>query len=130
MEPTRHPNLNIYVPDCSGPGVTGQLADADCPHRLPDHPGRYHLRCAHDHNRLFCGLGREKDPFLGGAAGTNQQRGTGICGCGIAFNNDPEILGAATGIILVQIIVGTVVASYFAKGQPAPEETVVDAQPA
>jgi BASS family bile acid:Na+ symporter len=48
----------------------------------------------------------------------------------IAFNNDPEILGAATGIILVQIIVGTVVASYFAKGQPAPEETVVDAQPA
>lgn len=41
----------------------------------------------------------------------------------IAFNNDPEILGAATGIILVQIIVGTVVASYFAKGQPAPEET-------
>ena len=40
----------------------------------------------------------------------------------IAFNNDPEILGAATGIILVQIIVGTIIASYFAKGQPAPEE--------
>jgi BASS family bile acid:Na+ symporter len=41
----------------------------------------------------------------------------------IAFNNDPEILGAATGILLVQIIVGTIVASYFAKGRPAPEET-------
>jgi BASS family bile acid:Na+ symporter len=40
----------------------------------------------------------------------------------IAFNNDPEILGAATGIILVQIIVGTIVASYFAKGRAAPEE--------
>jgi BASS family bile acid:Na+ symporter len=40
----------------------------------------------------------------------------------IAFNNDPEILGAVTGIILVQIIVGTIVASYIAKGQPAPEE--------
>ena len=44
----------------------------------------------------------------------------------IAFNNDPEILGAATGIILVQIIVGTIVASYFAKGQPAPEETAAE----
>jgi BASS family bile acid:Na+ symporter len=41
----------------------------------------------------------------------------------IAFNNDPEILGAVTGIILVQIIVGTIVASYFAKGRAAPEET-------
>jgi BASS family bile acid:Na+ symporter len=41
----------------------------------------------------------------------------------IAFNNDPEILGAATGILLVQIIVGTIVASYFAKGRAAPEET-------
>jgi BASS family bile acid:Na+ symporter len=51
----------------------------------------------------------------------------------IAFNNDPEILGAATGIILVQIIVGTVVASYIAKGQPAPEEEeapAAEAQPA
>jgi BASS family bile acid:Na+ symporter len=38
----------------------------------------------------------------------------------IAFNNDPEILGAATGIILVQIIVGIFVASYIGKGRPAP----------
>ena len=48
----------------------------------------------------------------------------------IAFNNDPEILGAATGIILVQIIVGTIVASYFAKGQPAPEEIAAEGQAA
>jgi BASS family bile acid:Na+ symporter len=52
----------------------------------------------------------------------------------IAFNNDPEILGAATGIILVQIIVGIIVASYFAKGQPSPDEAAevqtTEAQPA
>jgi BASS family bile acid:Na+ symporter len=46
----------------------------------------------------------------------------------IAFNNDPEILGAATGILLVQIIVGTIVASYFAKGRAAPEETPAEVQ--
>jgi BASS family bile acid:Na+ symporter len=46
----------------------------------------------------------------------------------IAFNNDPEILGAATGIILVQIIVGIIVASYFAKGQPEPEDTLANDQ--
>ncbi len=38
----------------------------------------------------------------------------------IAFNNDPEILGAATGIILVQIIVGIFIASHIGKGRPAP----------
>jgi BASS family bile acid:Na+ symporter len=48
----------------------------------------------------------------------------------IAFNNDPEILGAVTGIILVQIIVGTVVASYMAKGQPPPEEVSAEMEPA
>jgi len=48
----------------------------------------------------------------------------------IAFNNDPEILGAATGIILVQIIVGIVIASYFAKGQAAPEEVPTKGQAA
>ncbi len=39
----------------------------------------------------------------------------------IAFDNDPAILGAATGIIIIQIIVGLFVASYIAKGKPAPE---------
>jgi BASS family bile acid:Na+ symporter len=34
----------------------------------------------------------------------------------IAFNNDPEILGIATALIFVQIILGTVVASYLGKG--------------
>lgn len=46
----------------------------------------------------------------------------------IAFNNDPEILGTATGVLLVQIIVGTIVASYFAKGQPAPAVTAAEGQ--
>jgi BASS family bile acid:Na+ symporter len=46
----------------------------------------------------------------------------------IAFNNDPEILGAATGIILVQIIVGIIVASYLGKGQPEPEDNLANDQ--
>ncbi len=34
----------------------------------------------------------------------------------IAFNNDPEILGIATALVFVQIIVGTLVGSYLGKG--------------
>ena len=41
--------------------------------------------------------------------------GPAFAAIAIAFENDPEILGAATGIIFVQIIVGSVVASYFGK---------------
>jgi BASS family bile acid:Na+ symporter len=40
----------------------------------------------------------------------------------IAFNNDPEILGIATALIFVQIILGTVVASYLGKGDGEGEE--------
>jgi len=47
--------------------------------------------------------------------------GPAFAAVAIAFNNDPEILGAVTGIILIQIIVGIVVASYIAKGQSTPE---------
>ena len=50
----------------------------------------------------------------------------------IAFNNDPEILGIATALIFVQIILGTVIASYLGKGdgeeEGAPAEA--EAQPA
>jgi BASS family bile acid:Na+ symporter len=38
---------------------------------------------------------------------------------GIAFNNDPEILGAATAILVLQIVVGTIVASYWGKDADA-----------
>ena len=41
--------------------------------------------------------------------------GPAFAAVAIAFNNDPEILGATTGIIFVQIVVGTLVASYFGK---------------
>ncbi len=34
----------------------------------------------------------------------------------IAFNNDPEILGIATALVFVQIVVGTLVGSYLGKG--------------
>jgi BASS family bile acid:Na+ symporter len=40
----------------------------------------------------------------------------------IAFNNDPEILGIAVALVFVQIILGTVIASYMGKDQAAPEE--------
>jgi len=37
----------------------------------------------------------------------------------IAFGNDPAILGAMTGILLVQLVVGVVVAGYFGKESDA-----------
>jgi BASS family bile acid:Na+ symporter len=40
----------------------------------------------------------------------------------IGFNNDPEILGITTALIFVQIVLGTVIASYMGKDQAAPEE--------
>ena len=40
---------------------------------------------------------------------------------GIAFNNDPEILGALTGILLVGLAVGVAVAAYLARHRPPPE---------
>jgi len=40
----------------------------------------------------------------------------------IAFNNDPEILGIATALVFVQIVVGTLVASYMGKGDGEGEE--------
>jgi BASS family bile acid:Na+ symporter len=40
----------------------------------------------------------------------------------IGFNNDPEILGVATALIFVQIIVGTLVGSYLGRGDGEEEE--------
>jgi BASS family bile acid:Na+ symporter len=40
----------------------------------------------------------------------------------IAFGNDPEILGIATALVFVQIVVGTLVASYMGKGDGEGEE--------
>ena len=47
--------------------------------------------------------------------------GPAFAAVGIAFDNDPEILGAITAIIVLQIVVGLVVASFWAKdaGQDA-----------
>ena len=50
----------------------------------------------------------------------------------IAFNNDPEILGVATALVFVQIIMGTVIASYLGKGsgeeEGAPAKTDATAE--
>jgi BASS family bile acid:Na+ symporter len=48
----------------------------------------------------------------------------------IAFNNDPEILGIATALIFVQIVVGTLVASYLGKGDGEEGEVVEAEAPA
>ena len=40
----------------------------------------------------------------------------------IAFDNDPDILGVAVALIFVQIVVGTVVGSWFGKGDEEEEE--------
>jgi BASS family bile acid:Na+ symporter len=49
----------------------------------------------------------------------------------IGFNNDPDILGIATALIFVQIILGTVIASYMGKGDGEEEEGApADAEPA
>jgi hypothetical protein len=52
-----------------------------------------------------------------------EQRRTRVRCCAIAFGNDPEILGATTGIIFIQIIVGSLVASDLEKGASDTEET-------
>ena len=49
--------------------------------------------------------------------------GPAFAAVAIAFGNDPEILGATTGIIFIQIIVGSLVASYLGKGASDTEET-------
>jgi BASS family bile acid:Na+ symporter len=50
----------------------------------------------------------------------------------IGFNNDPDILGITTALVFVQIIVGTVIASYLGKGdgeegEGAPAEAPAEA---
>ncbi len=40
----------------------------------------------------------------------------------IAFGNDPEILGIATALVFVQIVVGTLISSYMGKGDGEGEE--------
>ena len=49
---------------------------------------------------------------------------------GIAFDNDPQILGAITAILVLQIVVGLVVASFWAKDADTtsePEPVAADA---
>ena len=64
--------------------------------------------------------------YLTSRGGTKTRQATGLiepmsnsgpcfAAVAIAFNNDPNILGAMTGILLVQLVVGVVVASFFGK---------------
>jgi BASS family bile acid:Na+ symporter len=41
--------------------------------------------------------------------------GPAFAAIAIAFNNDPAILGAATAILMMQIVIGIVTASYLGK---------------
>jgi BASS family bile acid:Na+ symporter len=48
----------------------------------------------------------------------------------IAFNNDPAILGVTTVLVFVQIVVGTLIASWFGRGDGEEEGVPVEAPPA
>jgi BASS family bile acid:Na+ symporter len=47
--------------------------------------------------------------------------GPAFAAVAIAFNNDPDILGAIVAILMFQIVVGLVVATFFAKDSASPE---------
>jgi BASS family bile acid:Na+ symporter len=50
--------------------------------------------------------------------------GPALAAIALAFDNDPEILGVAVVLIFVQIVVGTLVASYMGKGDGEEGEAV------
>ena len=57
--------------------------------------------------------------------------GPAFAAVGIAFNNDPEIMGALTAILVLQIVVGLVAASFWAKDKdPADAAAEPAASPA
>jgi BASS family bile acid:Na+ symporter len=60
--------------------------------------------------------------------------GPAFAAVAIAFNNDPEILGAMTVLIFLQIVVAAPIASWIGKDQPdegeGGEETVGEDSPA
>ena len=56
--------------------------------------------------------------------------GPAFAAVGIAFNNDPDIMGALTAILALQIVVGLVAASFWAKDnvgatQPQPSPATI-----
>jgi BASS family bile acid:Na+ symporter len=55
--------------------------------------------------------------------------GPAFAAVGIAFDNDPEILGAITAILLMQIVVGLVSASWLGRRTDPANEATTPAQP-
>jgi MFS family permease len=53
---------------------------------------------------------------------------TVFLGSGIAFGNDPEILGVITVMVFVQIVVGTLISSFMGKGDGGEEGAPVEAE--
>ena len=47
-----------------------------------------------------------------------------VAAIAIAFNNDPQILGAVSGILLIGLVVGVPLASYLAKRRSVSEEAL------
>ena len=50
---------------------------------------------------------------------------------GVGFNNDPDILAAATAVFLVMSVIGVLCAAFLARRRPVPEggQTLADPQP-
>jgi BASS family bile acid:Na+ symporter len=72
---------------------------------------------------LAVGKGRVKTTV--GLLAPNRNAGPIFAAVGIAFANDPAILGAATAIILIGTVISILFASFLARRRATPEEAAV-----
>jgi BASS family bile acid:Na+ symporter len=81
----------------------------------------------------FIAVGKKETRIATSLIEPGSNAGPVMAAVAIGFNNDPAILGATVVLIFLQIIVMVFAASFFAKGQPAPddaEEASAETQPA
>jgi BASS family bile acid:Na+ symporter len=65
----------------------------------------------------FISGGKKRTRHATGLIEPTSNSGPCFAAVAIAFNNDPEILGALTGILLIQLVVGVGVASLLQEGR-------------